>query len=108
MKKSIFVVVLLYCTSILVLAMPAAGETLTGWVSDSKCGVKGADASHAACAKKCISMGEKPVLVTDKDQKVVSIDNPDALKDHAGEHVQVNGKMANGEWHVASVKTLSQ
>jgi hypothetical protein len=108
MKKPIFGMVLLCCASLLILAMPAAGETLSGWISDSKCGTKGADASHAACAKKCIGMGEKPVLVTDKDQKVVSVDNPDAVKDHAGEHVQVNGKMANGELHVTSVKTLSQ
>ncbi len=86
-----------------------ADQTLNGWVSDSKCGVKGANEAHAQCAKGCISKGEKPVLVTDKDQKVVAIENPDALSSHAGEHVQVSGKMTDsGTLHVASVKPVSQ
>jgi hypothetical protein len=86
-----------------------ADQTWNGWVSDSKCGVKGANEAHAQCAKKCIGSGEKPVLVTDKDQKVVAIDNPDALTSHAGEHVQVSGKMTDsGTLHVAGVKPVSQ
>ena len=31
------------------------------------------------------------VVVTDKDKKVLTVDNPDALKDHMGHHVAVNG-----------------
>lgn len=86
----------------------AADLNLSGWVSDSKCGVKGANESHAQCAKGCIGKGEKPVLVTDKDQKVVAIDNPDALASHAGEHVQVSGKMTDGgTLHVANVKPVA-
>jgi hypothetical protein len=80
-------------------------QTLNGWVSDSKCGAKGANASHAACAKTCIAGGEKPVLVTDNDQKVLAIDNPAALKGQEGHHVQVTGNMtASGALHVDSVK----
>jgi len=48
------------------------------------------------------------VLVTDKDQKVVPIDNPDAVKGHEGHHVQVTGKMDNGTLHVDKVTMLSQ
>ena len=105
MKSTILVLGLCLCS---VFAL-AASPTFNGWVSDYKCGVKGANASHAQCAKGCISKGEKPVLVTDKDQKVVAIDNPDAIKDHAGEHVQVSGKMTDsGTLHVDSVKQVGE
>ena len=84
-------------------------ESMTGWISDSKCGAKGASAGHAACAKKCIDAGEKPVLVTDKDQKVVPIDNPAAVSGEIGQHVQVSGSMtASGALHVDKVQAHSQ
>jgi hypothetical protein len=87
----------------------AKDQTWDGWISDSKCGAKGANASHEACAKKCVGAGEKPVFVTDKDQKVVPVDNPAALQDHLGHHVQVTGSMtSDGSMHVEKVKMLSQ
>jgi hypothetical protein len=79
-----------------------------GWISDSKCAAKGANAAHAACAKKCIEGGEKPVLVTDQDQKVVPIDNPAAVSGHEGQHVKVTGTMTDrGSVHVDRVSQLS-
>jgi hypothetical protein len=87
----------------------AKDQSWDGWISDSKCGVKGANASHEACAKKCVGAGEKPVFVSDKDQKVMQVDNPDALQEHIGHHVQVTGTMdSNGSLHVDKVKMLSQ
>jgi hypothetical protein len=83
--------------------------SLTGWISDSKCGVKGANAGHAACAQKCVGAGEKPVLVTDKDQKVLPIDNPDAVSAQVGQHVQVSGSVtASGALHVDKVQAQGQ
>ena len=32
-------------------------QTVNGWISDSKCGVKGANAGAEACTKKCIAAG---------------------------------------------------
>jgi len=108
MTKKVLLVIGLYLCSMTVLAV-AKDMSWSGWVSDSKCGVKGANAEHAACAKKCIAAGEKPVLVTDKDQKVVAIDNPEALSEHAGHHVEVTGKMTDsGTLHVDKVKMLAQ
>ncbi len=108
MKKKALLVIGLYLCSMTVLAA-AKDMSWSGWVSDSKCGVKGANADHKACAKKCIAAGEKPVLVTDKDQKVLAIDNPDALTEHAGDHVEVTGKMTeSGTLHVDKVKMLAQ
>ena len=54
-------------------------QTVHGWVSDSKCGAKGANAKAAECTKKCLSEGAKMVVVTDGDQKVLTVENPDAL-----------------------------
>jgi len=106
MVKRVLLAVGLYVISMTMLAA-AKDMTWDGWISDSKCGANGANAAHAACAKKCIDMGEKPVLVTDKDQKVVGIDNPDAVKGHEGQHVQVSGTMDDkGMIHVAKLSML--
>jgi len=108
MTKRVLLIIGLYVISMTVLAA-AKDMTWDGWISDSKCGAKGANAAHAACAKKCIDAGEKPVLVTDKDQKVVGIDNPDAVKGHEGHHVQVMGTMDDqGMIHVDKLTMLSQ
>ncbi|MGD0600362.1 MAG: hypothetical protein ABR988_11090 [Terriglobales bacterium] len=81
-------------------------QTVNGWVSDSKCGVKGANAGAEACTKKCIAAGAKPVVVTDKDQKVLTVDNPDSLKEHYGHHVAVTGHIKGDTIHVDSVTML--
>lgn len=87
------------------------GASVTGWISisDSKCGAKGANAGHAACGQKCVDAGEKPGLGTDKDQKVLPIDNPDAVSAQVGHHVQVSGSMtASGAPHVDKVQAQGQ
>ena len=79
-----------------------------GWISDAKCAAKGANAVHAQCAKKCVEAGEKPVLVTDKDQKIVAIANPDAVSGHEGQHVKITGTMASdGALHVDKVTEVA-
>src|SRR5258707_10364474 len=80
--------------------------TVNGWVSDSKCGAKGANASAAECTKKCLDGGAKMVVVTDKDKKVLTVENPDALQEHVGHHVAVTGHVMNDSIHVESVKML--
>jgi hypothetical protein len=90
------------------LAFDDMGKSMTvnGWVSDSKCGVKGANASAEACTKKCLGAGEKMVIVTDKDQKVLMVDNPETLKGHEGHHIAVTGHMSKDSIHVDSAKML--
>ncbi|HZR64694.1 MAG TPA: hypothetical protein VFA85_06055 [Terriglobales bacterium] len=80
--------------------------TVKGYVSDSKCGAKGANAKAAECTKKCIKAGAKMVVVTDGDQKVLTVDNPDALTGHEGHHVAVTGKVSGDSIHVDSVAML--
>lgn len=107
--RKIFLLLLLVCTlMVLVVSVSFASDaqTVNGWVSDSKCGAKGANAGAEACTKKCIAAGATPVVVTDKDQKVLMVDNPDALKDHYGHHVAVTGHVDGDKIHVDSVKML--
>jgi len=96
-------------TLVLVVAMPsfaADSQTVNGWVSDSKCGAKGANADAAECTKKCIAQGASMVVVTDGDQKVLTVDNPDALKGHEGHHIAVTGQVDGDKIHVENVKML--
>jgi hypothetical protein len=104
-------VVLLLLAFVLVVLLASAvfagdAQTVNGWVSDSKCGAKGANAKAAECTKKCIAAGASPVVVTDTDQKVLTVDNPDALKGHEGHHVAVTGHIDGDKIHVDSVKML--
>jgi len=87
-------------------AFAADATTVNGFVSDSKCGAKGANAGAAECTKKCIKGGAKMVVVTDKDQKVLTVDNPDALTGHEGHHVAVTGQVSGDSIHVEGVKML--
>jgi hypothetical protein len=81
-------------------------KTVNGWVSDSKCGAKGANASAAECTKKCLEAGASPVIVTDAGQKILTVENADAVKGHEGHHVAVTGHVKGESIHVESVKML--
>ena len=92
-----------------VMAVPSfAGDasTVNGWVADSKCGVKGANAGAAECTKKCLAAGASMVVVTDGDQKILTVENPDALKGHEGHHIAVTGHVTGDKIHVESAKML--
>lgn len=80
--------------------------TVNGWITDAKCGAKGANAAGEACTKKCVAGGEKMVIVTDGDSKVLAVDNQAALKGHEGHHVAVTGTVTKDSIHVGSVKML--
>jgi len=104
-------IVLLFVALALVLLVASVSfagdsQTVNGWISDSKCGAKGANASAEACTKKCIEAGAAPVVVTDSDQKVLQVENPESLKDHWGHHVAVTGHITGDKIHVDSVKML--
>src|SRR5947209_20634144 len=103
---------LLVCSSLAVMFMFVGvsfaddASTVKGYVSDSKCGAKGANAKAAECTKKCIKAGAKMVVVTDGDQKVLAVDNPDSLTGHEGHHVAVTGKVSGDSIHVDNVSML--
>ncbi len=106
--RKLLILVLTLCVAFMIVNVAFAADTTTvkGYVSDSKCGVKGANAKAAECTKKCIQEGAKMVVVTDKDQKVLTVDNPDVLTGHEGHHVAVTGTVNGDSIHVDSVKML--
>ncbi|WP_321475412.1 hypothetical protein [uncultured Paludibaculum sp.] len=80
-----------------------AGE-LTGYISETKCGAKHADASagSVACVKSCISRGAKPVLVS--DGKVVAIANADKVPAELyGQKVTVSGDVKDDALTIESI-----
>jgi len=108
MKKVLISLAAVSVMFFMIAVASAADKTTTvnGYVSDSNCGVKGANASHAACMTKCLGKGAKAVIVTDSDQKVVNVANPDVLKGHEGHHVAVTGEMTGDTIHIDNVKML--
>jgi hypothetical protein len=88
------------------IAFAAATSTVNGYVSDSQCGAKGSSASHADCMKKCLSKGAKAVIVTDGDNKVLTVDNPTVLQGHEGHHIAATGTVTGDSIHIDSVKML--
>ena len=46
------------------------------------------------------------VIVTDKDQKILMVENPDALKGHEGHHISASGTVKGDSIHVDSMKML--
>lgn len=110
--KKVFAVCLACCVLFFLVVMAAASdemgkaETVKGWVSDAKCGAKGAHEGAAACTKKCLDDGAKMVVVTDSDQKVLMVENPDALKGHEGHHIAVTGHVKGDSIHVESANML--
>jgi hypothetical protein len=89
-------------------AQAADSSTINGYISDSMCAAKHAG-SGAACAKKCIEGGSKPVFVDSAKKEVWAIDNPDAVKDAYGKHVKlsVTADAAAKSVHVNEVSVVA-
>ncbi|HXW54327.1 MAG TPA: hypothetical protein VEJ67_01170 [Candidatus Cybelea sp.] len=94
----------------LTLGAPARAQekamTWTGWISDSGCAAKGANAGHKACAEKCVKeKGAKWVFVDSKTKRVLPIENQDAISDaNLGQEVKLTGTRGkDGTLHVDSI-----
>jgi len=84
----------------------AADSSMTGWISDSQCGAKGANdkAGTAECTVKCVKEhGAKYVFVDDADKKVYVVDAQDKVAAHAGHHVTVKGTVDGDTLKLASI-----
>jgi hypothetical protein len=88
-------------------AFAADSMKVNGYIADAMCGAKHAG-TGAACAKKCLAGGEKPVFVDSAKKEVWAIDNPDSVKDAWGKHVElkVTADAAAKSVHVDSVSVL--
>jgi len=82
----------------------AADGSWTGWISDSQCGVKGANDKAGECTTKCVKEhGAKYVFVNDADKKVYVIDAQDKVAAHAGHHVTVKGSVDGENLKLTSI-----
>ena len=86
MKSLVFVLTLGSITA-LSAAQTSQTLTLTGYISDSKCGAMHMD-NGVGCVRKCIENGNQPVLV-DTQKKVWAIDNPYTVKNFYSDNVRV-------------------
>ena len=87
-----------------VLAGSLAAETMTGVISDAKCGAAHAEHANAACVKACVKSGKAPVLVS--DGKVYQIDDASKEKvmDHLGQKVKVDGSVSGDTVTIESIQ----
>jgi hypothetical protein len=85
--------------------MTMAGDgSWTGWISDSQCGAKGANAKAGECTTKCVKEhGAKYVFVNDADKKVYVVDAQDKVAAHAGHHVTVKGSVDGDTLKLSSI-----
>jgi hypothetical protein len=91
------------------MAADMSAAKVSGYIAESKCGAThNSAAPDAACVKKCIDGGAKPVFVDDAKKSVYTIDDPDSVKDHYGHHVSVVGKVDESDKtiHIAKVMML--
>ena len=83
----------------------AADGSWTGYISDSQCGVKGANDKAGECTTKCVKEhGAKYVFVNDADKKVYALDDQDKVAAHAGHHVTVKGSVDGDNLKLASLE----
>ena len=103
-------VVVLAFSTIPAMAADMSATKVSGYIADSKCGaMHNSSSPNAACVKKCIDGGAKPVFVDDAKKEVYTIDDPDAVKDHYGHHVSVVAKVdeSGKTIHISKVSMLA-
>ena len=101
------VALLVVALSFAALTARAADSTkISGWISDEMCGAKHVG-TGAACVKKCIDGGEKPVFVDEEKKAVWKIDNPDAVKGFYGDHVTVAAH-ADTDAHSVHIDSIAE
>jgi len=105
----------LVCVLTLVLAATAAAfavdaaaqpTTVKGWITDSFCGAKNANAAGAQCAKDCYKKGAKLELVA--DGKTYQISDQKAALDHVGHEVVVTGTLDNDTIKVEKIEAAKK
>ncbi|HTO75196.1 MAG TPA: hypothetical protein VMQ61_03900 [Thermoanaerobaculia bacterium] len=73
-------------------ALAADMGSWSGWITDTDCGAKGASASHAACAAKCVKeKGAKYALYNPSDKSMWVLSDQSGAAKMAGKMVTVKG-----------------
>ncbi len=106
---SLSLVFALALVTALVAAPSFAASSWTGWITDSHCAAKGANAKHTeACVEKCVKEGGKVVFFNDADKKLYDIDKTDLAMTHIGHEVTVTGTLESGAIQVDSIEPVAK
>jgi len=84
----------------------AAPTAMTGWIVDSFCGAKNANADGQGCAKDCYKKGAKLELVA--DGKTYQISDQKAAAEHLGHEVVITGTVDNDTIKVAKIEAAKK
>lgn len=72
----------------------AEAKEWTGWITDTHCGVNGADRNHtAACVEKCMKGGSKAQIWVESEKKAYPINDFAKVKALVGQKVTVKGTL---------------
>lgn len=87
----------------------AMAETVTGTVSDEKCGAKhtAATAKDKSCVETCVKGGAEPVIISGQKVYKLSADSQEKVKNHLGEKVTVKGKVEGDTLTIDTVESAS-
>ena|ERR1700738_5372725 len=87
----------------------AMAETVTGTVSDEKCGAKhtAATAKDKSCVETCIKGGAASVIVSEGKVYKIEEASRDKVKSHLGEKVTINGKVEGDTITIDTVNPAS-
>ena len=97
---------------IVILAVSAQQQVVaTGWVTDTRCGAKGANALHVDCAKRNVASGKGKYALYDKQtRKLYVLEQQEMAVPYLGQRVQITGTVSFSEqWNseVLHVLTVS-
>ncbi len=100
---------LVFALALLLAAPSFAAESWTGWITDSHCGAKGANAKHSKdCVEKCAASKDgKVVFFNNADQNLYDIDKTDLALTHVGHEVKVTGTVEGKSIKVDSIEAVA-
>lgn len=106
MKKALICLSAIFAFAMVAsLPQPAvAGDSWTGWITDSHCGAKGAKAGHESCAKRCVEQDGEYVFYNSADKKIYKLDNQELAAENLGYEVTVSGSAEEGTITVESIE----
>ena len=84
----------------------AKPTTMKGWITDSFCGAKNANAAGATCARDCYKKGAKLELVA--DGKTYQISDQKAAAEHIGHEVVITGTLDQDTIKVDKIETAKK
>jgi len=103
---SVIALVLVMTAAAFAADAPAQPTTMKGWITDSYCGAKNANASGTECIKNCYKKGAKLELVA--DGKTYQISDQKAAAEHIGHEVVITGTLDKDTIKVDKIETAKK